>query len=80
MHDIILPIIRSHIGHPDLARLVDEPSTTLADLRIDQIALTGISLDLETELGIFIANDECHAWNTVADVIACVAGKVGVVA
>lgn len=78
MQDKILPIIRSHIGHPDLARLVDEPSTTLADLRINAFDLIGLSMDIEDALSIVITDDECHSWGCVGDVLECVAGKVGV--
>lgn len=77
MHDTILPIIRTHIGHPDLARLVDQPSTTLADLKVDGIARSGISMDIEDALSIVITDDECHSWGCVGDVLECVAGKVG---
>lgn len=80
MHDTILRIIRSYVPHPDLADLVDQPSTTLKELRIDQPALIGMSMEIEDETGVEITHDETHAWGTVADVLECVAGKVGVVA
>lgn len=76
MPDKILPIIRTYVGHPDLARLVDEPSTTLADLRLDEAALGGIAMDIEDELRIVITQEEMEAWDTVSDVLACAAGKV----
>jgi acyl carrier protein len=82
MHDKLRPIIASHIGHPDLEQLIDEPSTTLADLRINAFALIGLSMEIEDALAIMtgcpvcITDEETHAWSTVADVVECAKRKV----
>ena len=76
MADTILPILRAHISHPDLARLVDEPSTTMRELDLDGVDLAGICMEIEDTLGVTITDEEMHRWNTVADVVEFAAGRV----
>jgi len=76
MTDAILPILRAHISHPDLSRLVDEPSTTLRELGLDGVDLAGICMEIEDALEVTITDKEMHRWNTVADVVEFAAGRV----
>jgi acyl carrier protein len=63
-------IIRRHLRHPDDARLIDNPATTLRDLRLDDVDRVGIAADIEDATGGVIL-DEQEAWDTVADVERC---------
>lgn len=72
--ETILNLIRAHVGHPDLARLVDEPTTTLAGLRVNAFARIGLAMDIEDALGVTIMDDTMQGWNSVADVLRSVKG------
>ncbi|NBC37327.1 hypothetical protein GTZ99_12280 [Novosphingobium sp. FSY-8] len=65
-------LIAPSLTHPGLARLLDEPTTTLAELRIDAIARLEIGLRIEDATGVDLL-DEHEGWSTVADVMACYA-------
>lgn len=79
----VLALIARHLRHPDLhARLaaLGEEADLRADLRLCEIDLLGVQMDLDEALGCETPDDIFHKWERVADVAETLRKYAGEVA
>ena len=79
MNPAVQALISAEVDLPDLKQLVRNPATTLAELRVDGVARTHLAMEMEDAFNICLPDDVVQGWDTVADVMAAMAARTGVV-
>ena len=75
MTDRIISLIKAYV-EPGRHHLLDDPTTTMHELRLGVDVLNALSVDIEDEFHITLV-DEKDGWDCVGNVVATV-GKVRV--
>jgi acyl carrier protein len=67
-----LAFIRDEVEHPDAKKWVDDPATSLRDLRIDGASRAHLALRLEDEFHLTLTDETVQGWTEVGDVLRSV--------
>lgn len=71
-------LITAELDLPDLALLLDEPATTLKELRVDGPARVHLAMEIEDAFSICLPEDVVQGWECVAHVMESVSARTGI--